>query len=230
MPIHLSSEEVRVLSVLIEKELTTPEYYPMTVNALTNACNQKTNRDPVTHYSDTEVLRAFDHLRKLEFARLVEESGSRANKCRHRFVEMLHLTPPQTAVLTELMLRGAQTLGELRTRAERMYKFSSLEEVESTLLELISPEHFAAHTYGKPLVMRLPRQAGQKEARFTHLLSGEPDLSVITPQTSYEATSTPSLPSIDAGRLQALEEEVASLREEIRTLQENFATFKQQFE
>lgn len=228
MPIHLTPEEARVVAVLIEKELTTPDYYPMTLNALTNACNQKSNRDPVVQYTETEVVRAFDRLRTLEFARRVEESGSRANKCRHRFVEMLHLTPPQTAILCELMLRGAQTLGELRTRAERMHKFSSLEEVESTLLELISPEHFAAQTYGTPLVMRLPRQSGQKEARFAHLLSGEPD---ISSSTALQASiQEPSTSFANDERIHVLEQEITSLRQELRALQEDFASFKRQFE
>lgn len=226
MPIHLTAEEVRVLGVLIEKELTTPDYYPMTVNSLTNACNQKTNRDPVTQYTETNVLQAFDHLRKLEFARLVEETGSRVNKCRHRFVEMLHLSPAQTAVLTELMLRGAQTLGELRNRAERMHKFSSISEVETVLAELSSDEHFAAQTYGKPLVMRLPRQTGQKEVRFAHLLSGEPDFSLL----SNDAASTPTAAGQATERVTALEIEVSALREEVRALREEFVSFKRQFE
>ncbi len=228
MPINLTPEEARVCAVLIEKELTTPEYYPMTMNALTNACNQKSNRDPVVQYTETEVVRAFDHLRKLEFARLVEETGSRSNKCRHRLVEMLHLTPPQTAVLCELMLRGAQTLGELRSRAERMHKFTSLEEVETTLNDLSSEAHFAAHTYGKPLVVRLPRQAGQKEARFAHLLCGEPNIPNTSNDEPLKVSSAASA-SAHEERITALETELAATKQELRALQEEFAAFKQQF-
>ncbi|TAE23583.1 MAG: DUF480 domain-containing protein [Candidatus Kapaibacterium sp.] len=228
MPINLTPEEARVCAVLIEKELTTPEYYPMTANALTNACNQKSNRDPVVQYTETEVMRAFDHLRKLEFARLVEESASRSNKCRHRFVEMLRLTPPQTAVLCELMLRGSQTLGELRTRAERMHKFTSLEEVETTLNDLASEAHFAAHTYGKPLVVRLPRQAGQKEVRYAHLLCGEPSITNTSNDEPLKVSAAASAAAHEK-RITALETELAATKQELRALQEELTAFKQQF-
>lgn len=227
MPLHLSAEEVRVLGVLIEKELTTPDYYPMTLNALTNACNQKSNRDPVVQYADTEVLRAFNQAKRRDLMRLVEDSsGSRTNKYRHRLVELFRLTPAQTAIMCELMLRGAQTSGELRARAERMHRFSSLDEVEIALTELSSVEHFVAQTYGTPLVICLPRQAGKKEPRYAHLLSGEPDLT----QISNDAPSTPKSSSVHEERILALETEITVIKQELRGLQEEFTTFKRQFE
>jgi uncharacterized protein len=227
MSLNLSAEEVRVLGVLIEKERTTPDYYPMTLNALTNACNQKSNRDPVVQFADTDVLRAFDQAKRRDLMRLVEDSGgSRTNKYRHRLVELFRLTPAQTAIMCELMLRGAQTSGELRARAERMHRFSSLDEVEIALTELSSVEHFVAQTFGTPLVICLPRQAGKKEPRYAHLLSGEPDLT----QMSSDTPSTPKPSSVQEERMLALETEITSLRQEIRGLQEEFAVLKRQFE
>jgi uncharacterized protein YceH (UPF0502 family) len=227
MSLNLSPEEVRVLGVLIEKELTTPDYYPMTLNALTNACNQKSNRDPVVQFVDTDVLRAFDQAKRRDLMRLVEDSsGSRTNKYRHRLVELFRLTPAQTAIMCELMLRGAQTSGELRARAERMHRFSSLDEVEIALTELSSVEHFVTQTFGTPLVICLPRQVGKKEPRYAHLLSGEPDFT----QINNDAAPMPKSTSAHEERILALEMEIASLKQELRGFQEEFATFKRQFE
>ncbi|MFY8001333.1 MAG: YceH family protein [Candidatus Kapaibacteriota bacterium] len=218
----LSANEARVLGALIEKEITTPDYYPMTLNGLTAACNQKSNRDPVVQLSDSDVQQAFDEARKKALARLVDEGASRVPKYRQRVTETLHLTPPQTALLCELLLRGAQTLGELRSRAERMHSFASLTEVESVLAELSSGEHEGGIIAGAPLVTRLPRQTGQKEARFMHLLCGT--LSAVQdlpPEAVVRA---------DAERIGILEQEISTLKQELSSLQEEFRSFKRQFE
>lgn len=219
----LSLHEARVLGALVEKEITTPDYYPMTLNALTAACNQKSNRDPVLQLSETEVVQAFDEARKKALARIVDEGASRVPKYRQRLTETFQLTPPQTAIFCELLLRGAQTLGELRSRAERMYAFSSLTEVETVLTELSSPEHPATSIVGKPLVTRLPRQTGQKEARFMHVLCGGEQYTEPSQNLTLSA-------SADAERLSALEQEVASLRQELAQIREELHTFKRQFE
>lgn len=219
----LSPNEARVLGALVEKEITTPDYYPMTLNALTVACNQKSNRDPVLSLSENDVVQAFDEARKKALARMVEAGASRVPKYRHRLAETLQLTLPQLAILCELLLRGAQTLGELRSRAERMHPFSSLTEVEAVLAELSSAEHPATALAGTPLVVRLPRQAGQKEARYTHLLCGVP-----TAQEPFASVS--SATNADAERLHALEEEVSALKQELSALREDFYALKRQLE
>ncbi len=219
----LSPNEARVMGALVEKEITTPDYYPMTLNALTAACNQKSNRDPVLSLSENDVVQAFDEARKKALARMVEAGASRVPKYRHRLAETLQLTLPQLAVLSELLLRGAQTLGELRSRAERMHPFSSLTEVEAVLAELSAAEHPATAITGTPLVARLPRQIGQKEARYTHLLCGIP--------TAQEQSVSASLPTnADAERLNALEEEVSALKQELSALREDFYALKRQLE
>ncbi len=218
----LSANEARVLGALIEKEITTPDYYPMTLNGLTAACNQKSNRDPVVQLSDSDVQQAFDEARKKALARLVDEGASRVPKYRQRVTETLHLTPPQTALLCELLLRGAQTLGELRSRAERMHSFASLTEVESVLAELSSGEHEGGIIAGTPLVTRLPRQTGQKEARFMHLLCGTSSaVQDLPPEAVVRA---------DAERIGILEQEISTLKQELSSLQEEFRSFKRQFE
>ncbi|MCU0427908.1 MAG: YceH family protein [Candidatus Kapabacteria bacterium] len=219
----LSPQEARVLGSLVEKEITTPDYYPMTLNALTAACNQKSNRDPVLQMSETDVAQAFDEARKKALCRVVEAGASRVPKYRQRMTETFQLTAPQTAILCELLLRGAQTLGELRSRAERIHSFSSLTEVESVLAELSSSEHPAAAIAGTPLVTRLPRQTGQKEARFTHLLCGAVNLTEASQNLAFA-------PNSDADRIVALEQEISSLRQELAALREEFQTFKRQLE
>lgn len=219
----LTQNEARVLGVLVEKEITTPDYYPMTLNALTAACNQKSNRDPVLSLSENDVVQAFDEVRKKALARMVEAGASRVPKYRHRLTETLQLTPPQTAIFCELLLRGSQTLGELRSRAERMHPFASLTEVEAVLTELSSAEHPATTIAGTTLVVRLPRQAGQKEARYTHLLCGIP-----TAQESFVSVSPAT--NADAERLNALEEEVSVLKQELSALREDFYALKRQLE
>lgn len=219
----LSPNEARVLGALVEKEITTPDYYPMTLNALTAACNQKSNRDPVLSLSENDVVQAFDEARKKALTRMVEAGASRVPKYRHRLAETLQLTLPQLAVLSELLLRGAQTPGEIRSRAERMHPFSSLTEVEVILAELSAAEHPATAIAGTPLVVRLPRQTGQKETRYTHLLCGIP--------TTQEPSVSASLPTnADAERLTALEEEVSALKQELSALREDFYALKRQLE
>ena len=162
---ELTPEEARVVGALAEKQLTTPQYYPLTLNALVNACNQTSNRNPVVSYDDATVERALQGLRDKGLARAVLSPGNRAPKYRHLLEEALALVPEELAIFTVLLLRGPQTTGELRTRTERMYAFSSLDEVEATLDRL-------ATRHEEPLAERLERQPGQKEARYAHLLGG----------------------------------------------------------
>jgi uncharacterized protein len=208
----LSDIETRVLGSLIEKQVTTPEYYPLTLNALTLACNQKNNRNPVTSYSESQVSEAVESLRDKNLAYLFYGSTSRVPKYKHVVPEVMHLRPPETALMCVLMLRGPQTLGELRGNASRLHEFASLEEVEETLNGLISRDP-------DPLVARLPRQAGQKEGRFAHLLSGEIDLE-----------SLPEVPHVSSSRRASLEEKVDALAAEVKTLKEQFEQFRKQFE
>jgi uncharacterized protein YceH (UPF0502 family) len=160
---ELNETEVRVLGSLVEKQVTTPEYYPLTLNALMLACNQKNNRYPVTSYTEGEVAQALESLREKNLAYVFYGSTSRVPKYKHVLPEVMHLTQPELALICVLLLRGPQTPGELATRAFRLHEFSGLEEVESTLNSLISREP-------DPLVTRLSRQPGQKEVRYAHLL------------------------------------------------------------
>jgi len=219
MEILLNDVEVRVLGCLIEKELATPEYYPLTLNSLTTACNQKSNRDPVMALEESEVVRALDGLKMKHVAIQAADSG-RVPRYRHILSERLRFSPAELAILAELLLRGPQTLGELRTRAERMHPFADLAAVEQVLGEL------AERT--PPLVMRLPRQPGRKESRFAHLLAGEPDLS------AEERTATPEGARLQVmaenERIAALELEVATLRAEVGELRQVMEEFRSQFE
>src|SRR5437879_9693253 len=162
----LTAVEVRVLGSLIEKEITTPDYYPLTLNALTNACNQISNRDPVVSFDEQTVMRALDSLREKKLAYVFHGSESRVPKYGHLFPEAFDLAPPEVAVLCVLLLRGPQTPGEIRGRTGRLHEFASLSEVETTLHELSIKEP-------QPLVLKLPRQTGSRESRYAHLLSGE---------------------------------------------------------
>lgn len=215
----LTETEVRVLGSLVEKQITTPEYYPLTLNALVAACNQKNNRNPVTSYSETEVDDALFSLRDKNLAYVFHGSTSRVPKYKHVVPEVMHLSQPEVAALCVLMLSGPQTVGEIRTRGSRMYEFSGLEEVEDSLRLLSARE-------SEPLVMKLPRQAGQKEARFAHLLSGEPDVEQIVEATAERK----SRHSNDAERIASLEETVQSLSQRVEELTAQFDLFKKQFE
>jgi hypothetical protein len=208
----LDAEEVRVLGALIEKESTTPEYYPMSLNALVNACNQKSNRHPVVDYDEEIVLQAIDRLRGKKMAAVISGSG-RVNKYAQRFSELLNLGRREMALLCTLFLRGPQTLGELSGRSERMHAFEDLEAVEHTL------DLLGSHEAGK-LVTRLPKSPGQKEARYAHLLSGEP------PAEEEPVTAVTVSPAAD--RMAALEVEVAALRSEVDDLRRRLEYFERQ--
>lgn len=209
---HLNEIEVRVLGSLVEKQLTTPEYYPLTLNALTAACNQKSNRDPVVSYSDEDVTTAVDSLRDKNLVYLFYGSSSRVVKYKHMLPNVYDLSPPEVAVICVMMLRGAQTVGELRERSGRLFEFSNLAEVNETLDALISRD--------EPLVVKLERQPGQKEVRYAHLLSGE--------VTQAAVSSTANIPRGD--RIGELENKVEAMQREIAALRTMFDEFKKQFE
>lgn len=219
---ELSPVEVRVLGALVEKEITTPEYYPLSLNALANACNQKSNREPVMTLDEDTVRKALRTLTDHYFVRSAS-GDSRVPKFEHRLNELYNFHRHEIAVLCVLMLRGPQTPGELRTRAERMYAFEDLDAVHSALNLLMRRE--------PPLAKVLPRQPGTKESRFMHLLSGDADPEMISaeggdaPQATIEAAS-----SRDRERLEQLEAEVSELRRELETLREQFASFQKQFQ
>jgi uncharacterized protein YceH (UPF0502 family) len=215
---QLNETEVRVLGSLIEKQITTPEYYPLTLHSLTTACNQKNNRNPVMSLTEQEVERALDSLRERNLAYVFHGSTSRVPKFKHVAPEILQLNPAELAVMCVLMLSGAQTVGEIRTRGSRLHEFTSLEEVDETL-------HGLSARDSEPLVVKLPRQSGQKDARFVHLLSGEPDLSHV------EATPTEQ-PTRRAysDRAPQLEEQVQMLKQQVEELARQFAEFRKQFE
>jgi hypothetical protein len=213
MDLALDFDEVRVLGALLEKEVTTPEYYPLSLNALLNACNQKSNRDPVVHFDEETVERVLYTLRDKGLLLNITGAGGRVPKYGHRLSEKLNLGRRELAILCELMLRGPQTLGELRTRAERMHRFDDISEVE-TVLDRI-PE----------LVTKLPRRPGEKEARYAHLLSGAPDVAAAAPEHAVDSVALPR-----ADRIAAVENEVAQLRQELEDLKQQFAGFQKQFE
>jgi uncharacterized protein YceH (UPF0502 family) len=214
----LSDTEARVLASLVEKQLTTPEYYPLTLNSLTTACNQKNNRNPVTSYSEAQVEQALESLREKNLAYVFYGSTSRVPKYKHVLPEVLHLNPAETALICALLLRGAQTPGELRGNASRMHEFSGLEEIEQTLNDLMNHD-------GEPLVVRLPRQAGQKETRFAHLLNGEVAFDSFPEAVPVRRAVAPA-----SDRLANLEAEVAGLKEKFEELTQQFQEFKKQFE
>ena len=214
----LDDIETRVVGCLVEKDLATPEYYPLTLNALTNACNQKSNRDPVMLLEETDVIRALDSLRQKQMAHQSAE-GVRAAKYCHNLEAVLNLDPEDLAVLAELLLRGPQTVGELRNRAERMSPVGDLQAVEELLQNLTERE--------EPLVMSLPRQPGRKEHRFTHLLSGIPEIE----ETSTLPTEPARLKvAAENDRITSLEEEVAALRTELDEVSLQLKAFQAQFE
>ncbi|MCK4509049.1 MAG: YceH family protein [Desulfuromonadales bacterium] len=214
----LDEVEARVVGCLVEKDLATPEYYPLTLNALTNACNQKSNREPVMLLESTDVVRALDSLRQKQMAHQSAE-GVRAAKYCHNLEGVLNLDPEDLAILAELLLRGPQTVGELRNRAERMYSVGDLHDVEELLQNLEERE--------EPLVTRLPRQPGRKEHRFAHLLSGTPEIE--------ETSALPAEPArlqvaAENDRIAKLEGDVDSLRTEMEELRSQLQSFQAQFE
>jgi uncharacterized protein len=205
---------VRVLGSLIEKEITTPDNYPLTLNALTAACNQTSNRDPVLDLDEETVSRSLDELARRSLARSVHRD-SRVKRYRHLMSESpLSLHPAEIAIMCVLMLRGAQTVGEIRTRTGRLFDFRDLAHVEVTLQSLM--------TLSTPLVAQLPRQPGQKEVRFAHLLSGEPQVPAPVQSVADDAA--------EPSRVEALEQEVASLRAELAELRTRFDEFRREFQ
>jgi uncharacterized protein YceH (UPF0502 family) len=214
--IVLNPAEARVLGALVEKDITTPDYYPLSLNALINACNQKNNREPVTNFDEETVRLA---LRNLSDQRLAGPAGGadgRVTKYEHRLQEVFNFTRPETAILCVLLLRGPQTPGELRGRTERMHRFEDLDEVLSGLQQLMRRE--------PPLAKALGRRPGTKEIRYAHLLSG--DVEAWEPPAESASTSG----SADAERIIQLEEQVAALRNEIAELKQQMADFRKQFE
>lgn len=212
----LSDVECRVLGALIEKDITTPDYYPLSLNALVNACNQKNNRDPVMSLDENTVRDALLKLQEKRLAGPASGADSRVTKYEHRSQEVFNFTRAETAIMNVLLLRGPQTPGELRGRTERMHRFEELSDVQATLQKLMQRE--------MPLVKMLPRQPGTKESRFAHLLSGDVEGYVAPPEVS-------SVPAAeDDGRIARLESEVAELRRELADLRQQMESFRRQFE
>src|SRR5271154_1660593 len=224
MAIQLTDIEIRTLGSLIEKDITTPDYYPLSLNALVNACNQKNNRDPVMTLDEDSVSQALSTLQEKRLAGPTSGADSRVTKYEHRLQEVFNFTRGETAILCVLLLRGPQTPGELRGRTERMHRFEDLTEVQSTLQRLMQRD--------PTLARALPRQPGTKEARYKHLLAGDAedgttsDVEVARAPTPGSVSGTSS----DAGRITRLADEVSELRKELAELNQQFAAFRKQFE
>lgn len=216
---HVLSEiEARVLGSLIEKDITTPDYYPLSLNALVNACNQKNNREPVMSLDESAVRDALNTLQEKRLAGPASGADSRVTKYEHRLQEVFNFDRREIAIVCVLLLRGPQTPGELRSRTDRMYHFEALDDVISTLDRLAQRE--------PPLVRMLPRQPGTKESRYTQLFSGEPP---EQPAAQMARASSPDT-SAAADRISSLEEEVARIRTELTEVQQQLAAFRKQFE
>ena len=223
MQLTLTTVEARVLGALIEKEITTPEYYPLSLNALTNACNQKSNREPAMQLEEGEIRKALNHLESQSLVRSIAES--RATKFEHRLQEMYNFYRPEVAIICELLLRGPQTPGELRTRASRMHPFEDLQSVHSALQRLGQRE--------PPLVTVLPRQPGTKEVRYAHLMGETLPVAEIREQSDKQAIQgelEDPLGAKERVNVEALARDVAQLRQEISELREQFARFQKQFD
>jgi uncharacterized protein YceH (UPF0502 family) len=211
----LSDVEVRVLGSLIEKDITTPDYYPLSLNALVNACNQKNNRDPVMSLEEDAVRAALESLQRQRLAVPASGADGRVTKYEHRLQEVFNFDRREIAVLCVLLLRGAQTPGELRGRTERMYRFEELEDVHATLERLSQRE--------PALVAVLPRQPGTKESRYMHLLSGDAPVAESASVRTVVSSSSDD-------RVTRLEGEIADLRKEVTEMREQWAAFRKQFE
>ena len=218
MNILLNEVECRILGSLLEKEATTPEYYPLSLNALVNACNQKSNRDPVTNLDEASVRQALRSLEGQSLVRSVSPADSRVTKYEHRLQEAFNFYRHETAILCLLLLRGPQTPGELRSRSERMHSFDDLSAVQSSLQYLMKRE--------PPLVKPLPRQPGTKETRYAHLLSGD----VVQAEPELKVKPDAQEPCVDGDRARQLEEEIIGLKNELADLKQQFAEFRKQFE
>ncbi len=218
----LTDVEARILGCLIEKQITTPEYYPLSLNALTLACNQKSNREPVVEYDEKTVVRGLDGLREKKLAWMVHSSGSRVPKYEHRLAEMVALTPDQVAALCLLILRGPQTAGEIRGRSGRLHPFATIAEAETALHQLVGwPDG--------PLAVRLPLLPRTHEPRFMHCLCGEPELPAAE---ALAPAPEPARAAVEAeeSRLGRIEAEIAALRAEIDDLKRRLDEFRRQFE
>jgi uncharacterized protein YceH (UPF0502 family) len=213
----LSETEIRVLGSLIEKQLTTPEYYPLTLNALVAACNQKSNRDPVVAYDESAVSAAIESLREKNLVYVFYGSNSRVVKYKHMFPNVFELDAAEVAVMDVLMLRGPQTVGEIRGRTDRLHEFAGLGVVQETLDKL-------AHR-DEPLVLKLERQVGQKDARYVHLLGGEIDVAAIS-----VARERPASGNSGNERIEKLEAEVEGLKTDLAAFRSEFAEFRKQFD
>ncbi|HXN21917.1 MAG TPA: YceH family protein [Candidatus Dormibacteraeota bacterium] len=220
MNILLNDVEARVLGSLMEKEITTPDYYPLSLNALINACNQKSNRDPSMHLEEEAVRQALHSLDDQALARSSASGDSRVSKYEHQLQEVFNFDRRENAIFCVLLLRGPQTPGELRSRAERMHRFDDLSEVQSTLQHLMKRE--------PPLVKVLPRQPGTKEARYAHLLSG--DVETREPEPVMGAATAAHTNPVDEERMALLEDKVAGLQKEFASLKQLLADFRKQFE
>jgi len=218
MALTLSPQEARILGCLIEKERTTPDVYPLSLLAVTTACNQSTNRDPLVAYAEPEVALGLDDLRGKQLVTQIWGAGARVQKYRHNLLDVFDLNPGEVALLCVLLLRGPQTPGELRIRTERLHRFASIGEIEQAMEALGAG--------ADPLVRMLEPRPGQKERRFVHLLSGEPPMeeAPAVPRAHVQ----PASPA--PGRLEALEIEVASLKAGMAELHEEFLRFRRQFE
>jgi uncharacterized protein len=217
----LNEVEVRVLGALVEKQVTTPEYYPLTLNALVQACNQKNNRNPVVSFDEEAVMQAVESLRGKNLVYVFYGSTSRVPKYKHMMTEIFELSPRELAIMCVLMLRGPQTPGELRGRTERLYDFSGMEEVEETLALLSNKDP-------QVLVSKLPRHPGQKEIRYVHLLAGEVSADYASESSGAEAERMSKPARTD--KTNELEQEVNALRDEVNKLREEFEEFKRQFD
>ena len=219
MNVLLKELEARVLGALLEKEITTPDYYPLSLNALVNACNQKSNRDPVMNLQEDAVREALRVLQENSLARSVSAADSRVTKYEHRLQEAFNFDRREAAVFCELLLRGPQTPGELRSRSERMHHFDELGEVQSTLQRLMNRE--------PALVKLLARQPGTKESRYAHLLSGDVDAAAAT--NTNDSPAPVMADNKDKDRIAQLETELAALRADVADLKQQLAIFRRQF-
>jgi len=211
---QLTETEARIVGALVEKQLTTPEYYPLTMNALVAACNQKTNREPVVSFDEQTVARSLEDLRDKNIVYVFYGSTSRVPKYKHMLPQVYELEPSETAVMCVLMLRGPQTIGEIKERTGRLYDFRDLNDVNETLEALTKRD--------EPLITRLERAPGQKEARYAHLLSGE--------VTSYTPPERVSRGTASDERIEKLEQELENVKSELSLFKQEFEDFKKQFE
>lgn len=214
----LNDVEVRVLGSLAEKQVTTPDYYPLTLNALVHACNQISNRDPVVNYDERTVTEAVESLRGKNLVYIFYGAESRVPKYKHMMREVFGLSPQELAAMCVLMLRGPQTVGEIRGRTGRLHEFADLSEVEATLDALAKRD--------EPLAAKLPRLPGQKDARYAHLLAGAPAVE----ESGSEGASATHVRASAGERVARLEAEVERLRHEVAELRQQLEDFRRQFE